>query len=242
MMDKERTLIILPAYNEARNIAGVISGILEALPEVDILVIDDGSADKTGEQARKAGAKVLSHPFNMGYGVAIQTGYKYADRAGYEYLVQLDADGQHDPTGILTLLQPVINGEADFALGSRFLASSESYRPSLPRRIGMKFFRFLVTRIIRQDLKDCTSGFQAFNARVIHFFTRDIFPCDYPDADVLISLHLAGFRMKEVPVTMYENAAGKSMHSGAKPLYYVFKMLLSILVTVLRSRKFYQGS
>lgn len=238
----EKTLTILPAFNEARQIANVIHGISQVMPGTDILVIDDGSADATAAQARQAGATVITHPFNLGYGVAIQTGYKYAAKAGYAYLVQIDADGQHDPDGILSLLQPVIAGEADFALGSRFLANSESYQPPLLRRTGMKLFRFLVTNIIGQDLKDCTSGYQAFNAKVIRFFTQDVFPCDYPDADVLISLHLAGFTIKEIPVKMYENPEGKSMHSGAKPFYYVFKMLLSILVTVLRSRKFYRGN
>jgi glycosyltransferase involved in cell wall biosynthesis len=175
----------------------------------------------------------------MGYGVAIQTGYKYALSHAYTTLVQIDGDGQHDPAGIPALLAPLRSGAADFVLGSRFL-SGASYRPPLVRRLGMTFFRRLVALIIRQPVTDCTSGYQAFNREVMDFFAGALFPCDYPDADVLISLHLAGFRICEVPVRMRAGTAGKSMHSGIKPIYYVFKMLLSMLVTLLRSRRLYR--
>jgi glycosyltransferase involved in cell wall biosynthesis len=242
MNSHEKILIILPAYNEQQQIGAVIGAVREVLPQQKILVINDGSTDATAAAATAAGAMVVSHPFNMGYGVAIQTGYKYALQHAYAYLVQIDADGQHDPASITQLLAPVLADETDFALGSRFAPGSDSYRPPLARRLGMGFFRMLVSKIIGQPIKDCTSGYQAFNARVIGFLTRDIFPCDYPDADVLISLHLANFRIREVPVKMCANAEGKSMHSGARPLYYMFKMCLSILVTVLRSRRFYQGA
>jgi glycosyltransferase involved in cell wall biosynthesis len=186
-----------------------------------------------------AGATVLSHVFNMGYGVTIQTGYKYALEKGYAYLVQLDGDGQHDASFIPQLLEPVMTNQTDFALGSRFL-DQNSYRPSFTRRLGILFFRKLVSILIGREITDPTSGYQAFNREVIRFFTTDIFPCDYPDADMLITLNLAGFRIREVPVRMFANAAGTSMHSGIKPLYYMFKMCLSILVTLLRNRKFYR--
>jgi hypothetical protein len=232
-------LVIIPAYNEAPRIAGVVAGVRAAVPAAEIAVIDDGSRDGTAATASAAGATVLRHPFNLGYGVAIQTGYKYALARGCNCLVQVDGDGQHDPASIPALLEPLRKGEADFVLGSRFLEGT-SYRPPLLRRIGMALFRRIVALTIRQPISDCTSGFQAFNGEVIAFFTGDLFPCDYPDADVLISLHLAGFRIREVPVRMSASASGKSMHSGLKPLYYVFKMLLSISVTLMRSHRLYQ--
>lgn len=231
-------IVIIPAYNEEGRIADVVTGIHAVTANIDILVINDGSSDATAAAADQAGAIVINHPFNMGYGVAIQTGYKYALRHGYDYLIQIDGDGQHDPAHIPELLGIIQSNTADFVLGSRFL-SHASYRPPLIRRLGMAFFRKIVSLIIRQPVTDCTSGYQAFNREVMQFFTSELFPCDYPDADVLISLYLAGFRIHELPVKMYANAAGKSMHSGFKPIYYVFKMTLSITVTLLRSRRLY---
>lgn len=233
------TLVIIPAYNEADGIVAVIESIRTAVPSADILVVNDGSRDETAAMAEKAGAIVLSHSFNMGYGVTIQTGYKYAYAKGYEYLVQIDGDGQHDPSFIAELLAPVKNGDVDFAIGSRFLWF-DSYRPSFSRRLGILFFRKLVTVIIGRSITDPTSGFQAFNRSVVKFFSTDVFPCDYPDADMLITLNLAGFRMRELPVRMFANPSGKTMHSGIKPLYYMFKMCLSIVVTLLRNRQFYR--
>ncbi len=233
------TLVLIPAFNEADGIATVIDSIHKAVPDADILVVNDGSRDETASRAKAAGAVVLNHAFNMGYGVTIQTGYKYAYAHGYEYLAQIDGDGQHDPAFIAELLAPVKNGDVDFAIGSRFLWF-DSYRPSFTRRLGILFFRKLVTVIIGRSITDPTSGFQAFNRSVMKFFSTDIFPCDYPDADMLITLNLAGFRIRELPVRMFANVSGKTMHSGIKPLYYMFKMCLSILVTLLRNRQFYR--
>lgn len=231
-----KAIILIPAYNEEARIAEVVRDVHSAVPDYDILVVNDGSSDNTAAAAEAAGATVLSHPFNMGYGVTIQTGYKYAHAKGYDFLVQIDGDGQHDPSYIQRLLEPVISGKTDLALGSRFLEAG-SYKPSLARKIGMAFFRKAVSWITGTSITDSTSGYQAFNREVIRFFTTEVFPCDYPDADVLITLHRAGFRMREVPVRMYPNVAGKSMHGGIKPFYYMFKMLLSIFVTLLRKRK-----
>lgn len=229
-----RSLVLIPAYNEAARIGGVVESIRSILPHTPILVVNDGSRDDTAAIAGKSGAIVVSHPFNMGYGVAIQTGYKYAFANGYDYLVQIDGDGQHDPACIPQLLAVLQRGDADFVLGSRFLGTS--YRPPFARRVGMALFRSIVTLVTGTFISDTTSGFQAFNRDVIRFFTTDIFPVDYPDADMLIMLHRAGFSLCEVPVRMYENSEGKSMHSGLKPIYYMFKMLLSIFVTLLQER------
>lgn len=232
-------LVIIPAYNEGRKIAQVIASIRKEVSYADILVINDGSRDTTADEAANAGAIVLSHPINMGYGVTIQTGYKYAWENGYEYVAQIDGDGQHDPAYIDRLLEPVMAGETDLSVGSRF-REVESYRPSFSRRLGILFFRKLVSIIIGREITDPTSGYQAMNRDVVRFFTSDVFPCDYPDADVLVSLNLAGFRIREVPVRMFANAEGKTMHSGMKPLYYMFKMCLSIFVTLIRNRTLYR--
>lgn len=231
-----KILVLIPAYNEGAGIAGVIAGIRRVVPGYDILVVNDGSSDTTVRIAETAGAMVASHPFNLGYGVAIQTGYKYAYEQGYDVIVQLDGDGQHDPTSIPALLRPILAHEADFALGSRFLEEGD-YKPDWSRKMGMSLFRILVSWKTGSRITDSTSGFQAFNRKVIRFFTSEAFPNDYPDADVLITLYLAGFRITEVPVRMFMNINGTSMHRGLMPLYYIFKMLLSISVLLFRRKR-----
>jgi len=228
-----KPLVIIPAYNEEQNIAGVLTGIKDTCPELDILLVDDGSGDRTADIARDCGVSVITHSFNLGYGVALQTGYKYAAKKGYDVVVQMDADGQHDPKYIKGLLEEINNQRADVVIGSRFL-SGVKYETCLQRSIGMFLFSRLVSLIVRQKISDSTSGFQALNKKAIDFLTGDIYPADYPDADVIIMLHRAGFRIKEVPLVMYSRPDSKSMHSGLKPLYYIFKMALSIFVTVLR--------
>jgi glycosyltransferase involved in cell wall biosynthesis len=233
-------LLIIPAYNEGGRIGTVVKGIREAAPFLDVLVVDDGSRDETRPRALEAGARVVSHPFNLGYGAALQTGYKYALKAGCEAIVQMDGDGQHDPIFAGDLLEVIRRGEADVVIGSRFLGPAETkagevlYEATLMRRLGMGLFRTITSLIIGQRITDSTSGYQAMNRDVLKWVSTDKFPFDYPDADVIIMLHRAGFRVREVPVRMFQNQEKKSMHSGWKPLYYVFKMLLSILVTLMR--------
>lgn len=235
----DKLLVIIPAFNEGPQISTVIAGVRAVVPEARIAVVDDGSRDDTAASAREAGATVLRHPYNMGYGTAIQTGYKYAVANGFPLVVQIDGDGQHDPTCIPDLLAPIRSGEADFVIGSRFLGGC-CYRPPLARRAGMLLFRSIIRLVTGERVTDSTSGFQAFNAEVARFFSTEIFPCDYPDADMLITLHLARFRILEVPVRMFANNQGTSMHCGLKPLYYIFKMLLSILVTLMRDHRQYR--
>ena len=241
MKDSGRnTLVLIPAYNEETRIASVVRGVKERYPFLEVTVIDDGSSDDTRERAMEAGARVISHPYNLGYGVALQTGYKYALKEGFESLVQMDGDGQHDPAYIRALMGTIQRGDADLAIGSRFLETQGSdkdrlpYRASLVRRCGMRLFGSIASLIIKQKVTDPTSGYQAMNRQVLEWGSSDKFPWDYPDADVIIMLYRAGFRILEVPVKMYENREKKSMHSGWKPIYYVFKMLLSIFLTLLR--------
>lgn len=235
-----KPLVIIPAFNEAATIGAVLGRIRTVDPALPVVVIDDGSTDDTSTIARNAGALVLRLPFNMGCGVALQTGYKYALREGYDCVIQLDGDGQHEPGDIPALLTTIERQEADLAIGSRF-ADLTTYRPTLPRKIGMRLFRLLAFALTGVRFSDVTSGFRALNEAVLRFFMAERYPEDYPDADVLIMLHRAGFRIKEVPVRMYARKGGRShQHAGLRPVYYIFKMLLSISLAPLRREVFEQ--
>ena len=224
--------IIIPAYNEAGRIGATISGIRKST-DADIIVVSDGSADNTADEAKAAGALVIELPFNLGYGAALQTGYKYALKKGYEFAVQMDADGQHDPAYILPLVNEVRSGSVDVAIGSRFLGEGD-YRPTTIKKIGMVFFRMIVSAITGHKITDPTSGFQALNQKAMNFYASDAYPVDFPDADVLVMLHRKGISFREVPVRMNHSTKKKTMHSGFVPVYYLFKMVLSIFVTLLR--------
>jgi glycosyltransferase involved in cell wall biosynthesis len=228
----EKIAIIIPAYNEAERIASTINGIRK-FTDADIIVVSDGSSDNTAGEAVSAGAYVVELPFNLGYGAAVQTGFKYALRAGYEYAVQMDADGQHEPGYIAPLLEEVISDRTDVAIGSRFLGEGD-YRPPTVKKIGMVFFSRITSGITGQKVTDPTSGFQALNRKTLNLYASDAYPVDFPDADVLIMLHRRGIRFKEIPVRMNQSTKTKTMHSGIVPLYYLFKMVLSIFVTLLR--------
>jgi len=231
-LNKNNLAIIIPAYNEAGRIATSIAGIRK-FGNADVVVVDDGSNDDTAGEAKAAGARVIELPFNLGYGAALQTGFKYALDKGYEFAVQMDADGQHDPLSMEALISPVLRDEIDVVIGSRFLDKG-NYKAPFVRRMGMYFFGIIASLFTGRRITDPTSGFQALNKKVMEFYASDAYPADYPDADVIIMLHRQGFRFKEVPVIMH-NAAKRSMHGGIlKPLYYIFKMMLSIFVTLLR--------
>jgi glycosyltransferase involved in cell wall biosynthesis len=231
---KGRTLVVIPAYNEAPRIGRVIADIRHHAPGADLLVVDDGSSDGTAEAAWSAGAAVAVLPFNLGYGVALQTGFKYARRHNYEYVVQMDGDGQHEAACIPDLLQAVEDGAADVALGSRWLGLAKYHGPAL-RKFGKFFFGFLASLITRLEVTDPTTGFQALTQEVVSFYCTHVYPVDYPDANVIIMLDRAGFRVTEVPVIMYRNESGQSMHAGLlRPIYYGLKMLLSIAMTLMR--------
>jgi len=227
-------LIIIPAFNEGRRIVEIIREVRGVVPRAEILVVDDGSTDRTGEEARRAGAVVLRHHFNLGYGSALQTGYRYALGKGFHFLVQMDGDGQHDPEGIPSLLKAVRKGKIDVAIGSRFLGSCLYPIPAV-RRIGMVIFARIATLLTGQEVTDPTSGFQALSRRAFELFASRHFPVDYPDADVIVMLKRAGLNFNEIPVIMRPAPPGKSMHTGIlRPLYYIFKMSLSLFVTMLR--------
>ncbi len=229
-----KTLIIIPAHNEAENLPHVLPRLREVAPEADILVIDDHSSDDTGCVARALGARVVRLPNNLGYGGAVQTGFRFGAEQGYDFAVMMDADGQHDPAFVPALLAPVVAGECDVALGSRHMGGM-TYRAGMVRKMGMRLFAWITSTLTGQTITDATSGFQAMNRDVMAFFAEENYPSDFPDADTLIMLHFAGFSVKEVPVVMHERLAGESMHGSAlKNLYYITKMLLSIFMVYLR--------
>lgn len=229
-----RRLLIMPAHNEALNLPTVLAELHRAAPrDLDVVVVDDSSTDDTAAVARSLGATVVSLPCNLGYGGAVQTGFKYAVERGYAYGVMLDADGQHDPAYIPALLEPVLAGTADVAIGSRFLGSME-YKTTWSKRMGMRIFAAIVAHFTHRTVTDPTSGFQALNREALEFFARDNYPSDYPDADTLLLLNYAGFRVAEVPVRMRSRIAGVSMHNSWKIFYYIFKMFLAVFIVVLR--------
>jgi len=218
--------LVIPAYQEEARLPAVLAQLATAVPGFRIVVVDDGSRDATGVVARRAGATVLRHPFNLGYGAALQTGYKWALRSGATLLVQMDADGQHDPGEVAALVAPVEAGELDLVIGSRFLGAGD-YRMGGLRRIGRDFFRALLSAFGLR-VTDPTSGFQAMNRAVLELYASDMFPSDFPDVDVLLCAHRHGLRVGERPVRMLASPRASTLHAGLAPIYYVYKMLLSV--------------
>ena len=228
-------LIIMPAFNEGPRLGGVLEKVRSVHPSADVLVVDDGSSDDTEARALGAGATVARHPINLGYGTALETGYQFAIHHGYDLVVQLDGDGQHDPSSLADVLAPVIDGHADVAIGSRFL-TPKTYKAPWGRKLGSYLFSWLASRLTGRKFTDPTSGLWAMNRAAIIALTSGQLPHDYPDADVLIGLHYAGIRLTEVPVVMHPSPERPSMHGGAMPLYYVFKMLFSMFLAMLGRR------
>ena len=236
-----RVLVVIPAYNEAESIAAVIDEVRACQPELEILVIDDGSSDPTTAVASSCGVRVLRLPFNLGYGAAVQTGLIYALENSYEAAILLDGDGQHNPKFMMPLIELVRSGEADLALGSRFLRP-HSHDTPMARRLGITFFGALASRLTRQRITDPTSGFQVIGKRLLEFFVDGNYPYDFPDADTLIMLHYAGFRIREAPVKIRPRLQGESMHGSAtKILYYIYKMFFSIFIVMLQKKAIAQG-
>jgi len=240
-VDQDKILIIVPSYREEKNILRVIAGLKKHAPGLDILIIDDGSKDGTQEIARKCGIITITHPFNMGYGVTIQTGYKYAVKHGYNIVVQFDGDGQHDPRFIKPLIDALEELGADVVIGSRFLEGG-GYDAPFARKLGIQLFSKIACLVTGQRFTDSTSGLQALKKSVFTFFSlADNFPYDYPDADTIITLCFAGFKVREIPVIMHDRMEGKSMTTGIKALIYVTKMLISIFITLIRKKKIANG-
>jgi glycosyltransferase involved in cell wall biosynthesis len=228
----KRLLVIIPAYNEVDSIADVVAGVCACAPQADVVVVDDGSTDATAELAGQAGAMLLRLPVNLGIGGAVQTGYRFAVRQEYEWVARLDGDGQHDPTQIAALLDPILAGRADVVIGSRYLNTGGFYA-SWARRFGISLFAAIVSLLTGRRFTDVTSGFQAANCEAAAFLAEHC-PSDYPEIEGLVLLCRAGFRVVEVPVTMQARTAGRSSIRAWHVLYYVVKVLLAILAAFLR--------
>ena len=235
-----RTLVFIPAWNEEASVASVIADLRRVLPGEDILVVDDGSTDGTAEAARAAGAVVASLPFNQGLGAALQTGYLYALRNGYDFCAHLDADGQHPPPEVVRLLDEVRADRADLVIGSRYrdrgAAQSDDYRPTISRRIGTSVFRFFLTLATRQRFTDTTSGMRAANRRVMQLFSENYSP-DFAEIESLQLAVRQGLRVEEVPVRMLERAGGTSFLTPLRSAFFIFKGLVVLLVGQFRPRQ-----
>jgi len=228
-------VVIVPALNEEATIGGVIAEIKHNIPFSDILVINDGSTDRTGDIALHEGALVVNHPFNLGYGTALQTGFRFAKKKGYEYAITMDADGQHISSSAANLMQAMREENADVVIGSRFL--ERGYRMGMLRKIGVTLFSIVARLYTGINITDPTSGFQLINRSAFSYLAEgDNYPLDYPDVNIIMALHQRKFKIVEAPVAMKENPAGKSMHNGFKPVFYVLKMFLAIIMVLLRGR------
>lgn len=229
---KSDKLIIVPAFNEEKNIANVITEIRQARSDFDIVVIDDGSADNTRAVAEQTGVAVISLPFNLGIGGAMQTGFKYALERGYQIAVQVDGDGQHLPEEIPKLLDALLNENYDVVIGSRYLENN-GYKTPFMRRLGMMIFSFINSRIAKKRVTDNTSGFRAYNSRVIKFLAAN-YPNDYPEVEAVAVLAMNHFRIKEVAVRMRQRQFGVSSINAIAAIYYMIKVCLALLVNVFR--------
>jgi len=225
-----RRLAIVPAFNEEEAIGRVVEEIRTYDPQLEVVVVDDGSHDRTQEVARSAGARVLRLPFNLGIGGAVQTGFRYAHENDFELAVRVDGDGQHDPAQLSAVIEPVLRGEADIVVGSRYLsAGGDGYRSSVPRRMGIRILAGIVSRLTGQRITDPTSGFQALNRKAIALFAAD-YPHDYPEVEALVMVIRHRLRLKEVPVAMRPRTTGRSSIRALSSVYYMIKVLLALFV------------
>jgi hypothetical protein len=227
-----RTLAIVPALNEEHAVGDVVDELRAFDPGIDILVIDDGSADHTALVARQHGANVVRLPFNLGIGGAMQTGFRYAFQRGFDAAVQVDGDGQHDPAELSKLLVPLQENEADIVVGSRFVGE-RSYRAPIFRRLGIALFARTISLIARQRVTDTTSGFRAMNRHGIALFAAD-YPHDYPEVEATVMVVRHELRLLEVPVAMRDRATGRSSITASQSVYYMAKVLLAIFVGLFR--------
>ncbi|MFN8160111.1 MAG: glycosyltransferase family 2 protein [Solirubrobacterales bacterium] len=233
-----RTLIFIPAWNEEGSISAVVAEVRAALPEADVLVVDDGSTDATAAAARGAGATVASLPFNQGLGAALQTGYLFALREGYDLCAHLDGDGQHPAADVRRLLGEVRSGRADLVIGSRYRRSGADgdYRPTLSRRIGSGLFRLFLSVATRQRFTDTTSGMRAANRRVMALFGERYSP-DFAEIESLQLAVRQGMRVEEVPVRMLERSDGRSFLTPLRSAFFIFKSLIVLIVGQFRPKR-----
>ena len=243
--DRKEVLVIMPAYNEEQTIEKVLQQLEE--PEyasfVDVLVMNDASSDGTHLIVKKRHHMLVTHIFNLGYGSAIQVGYKYAIRRGYRYVIQMDADGQHDVSNIHRIYERIKQEDApDIVLGSRYMEGSTEFPVSLAKQIGYALFRFFILVFTGRKIADPTTGLQGLSRRAVLYYSKyNQFDYTYPDANMILQMLLLGFQVEEVPAVMYARKTGRSMHSGLKPIIYMFHMTFSILAVLFRIRVLKEG-
>lgn len=244
---KKEVLIIIPAYNEAKTIEPVLDAL--TTPPIsdiaDVLIMNDASSDGTQYICKQRGIPVVTHVFNLGYGSGLQVGYKYARRCGYDYVVQMDADGQHDPSNVLKLYEALKTKNEDgtypdIVIGSRFVPGAVSFPTPISKKIAFFFFRGLIKMFTGQKVMDPTSGLQGLSKRTFWFYSRYAhFDDKYPDANMIMQMKMLGFSIKEIPAVMYSRTEGTSMHSGIiKPIIYMFRMTISIIAVWARVKIF----
>ncbi|MCO1603202.1 glycosyltransferase family 2 protein [Desulfosporosinus nitroreducens] len=229
-----RILAIVPALNEVDNIGPVVRNLITTSPWLDVLVIDDGSTDQTAEVARAHGAKVISLPVNLGIGGAVQTGFLYALRNHYDVALQVDGDGQHRGEEIKKLVDPVLLGEADVTIGSRFLEKT-SYKSAWPRRLGIYLLSKTLQSVVRKNFTDPTSGFRAYNQKALRIVSAH-YSTDYPEPDAIVTLLKNRLRVIEISVEMDARLSGSSSITPFKSGYYMFKVSLAIILNSMMSR------
>jgi len=232
----KKILVIVPAFNECGNIGRTVAEIRRWAPDVDILVIDDGSRDDTVQEAQQAGGMVVSLPFNLGIGAAVQTGFQYAQRHQYDIAVQVDGDGQHDASFLEKIIEPIRRDEVDMVVGSRFLEKSGGFQSSFSRRVGINFFVHLINVLTGVKVNDPTSGFRAYNKKMIALFS-EYYPHDFPEPEAIVVAQQIGARIVEISVVMRAREAGNSSIRYFKTLYYMVKVTLAILLHMIRQRR-----
>ncbi len=224
----KRVLIIVPAFNEEKSIQKVLTSIKEKAPNKDILVINDGSRDKTATIAKRCAVNVVSVPYNLGIGGAVQTGLLFAKEKNYDVAIQIDADGQHNPDEIEKLLTTIETNNADMVLGSRFLHKT-NYHSTYLRKLGNKIFSDLIAMVTKQRFSDSTSGFRAWNRRAINFLATN-YPTEFPEPESLVILKKHGFKIEEVSVEMNERQGGESSVTKFKAIYFMISISIAILI------------
>lgn len=227
-----RLLILIPALNEEGAVGGVVSGVRAVLPGVDVVVVDDASIDSTIAMAEQAGAKVLPMPHHLGLGGCVQAGYKLAFELGYDYVIRVDGDGQHDPADIPRVYDALRTSGCEMVIGSRYLTGGGGYS-SLVRGLGIRFFRLVLRPILGRKVMDPTSGFVGVNRRALQVFSKS-FPLEYPEIEALVVLQRKAFRFVEVPCRVLPRRTGQSSITPLKSLYYIIHVLLGVLVNILR--------
>ncbi len=229
----ERLLILIPAYNEQGAIRRVVSEVRTTVPGADVLVVDDGSNDDTAREAMAAGATVLQHPFNLGIGGAVQTGLRFAQHAGYDIVVRIDGDGQHNPSDILAIYTTLQSHQADVVIGSRFLNQKSTMRIPLVRRVGIQIFALVVSLLTGRRATDTTSGLFGLSHRAVSLLVTYM-PQDYPEVESRVICHKAGLTTVELPVDMQTRVSGVSSINAWCSIYYAFKVSVAVLVTAFK--------